>query len=66
MNLKRLLFSLFEHTINLFNSYYNGHIDNFTKDEIRLIKNEINDINILIDEIVEDINYQEVSNKWVF
>lgn len=60
MNLKRLLFSLFEHTINLFNNYYNGHIDDFTIDEIRLIKNEINDINILIDEIVEEVNYQEV------
>ena len=61
MNLKRLLFELFEHTINLFNNYYNGHIDDFTIDEIRLIKNEINDINILIDEIVEEINYLEVS-----
>ena len=65
MNLKRLLFELFEHTINLFNNYYNGHIDDFTIDEIRLIKNEINDINILIDEIVEEVNYQEGENKWV-
>ena len=61
MNLKRLLFHLFEHTINLFNNYYNGHLDNFSIDEIRLIKNEINDINILIDEIVEEVNFQEVS-----
>lgn len=60
MNLKRLLFELFEHTINLFNNYYNDHLDNFSIDEIRLIKNEINDINILIDEIVEEVNYQEV------
>lgn len=61
MNLKRLLFELYEHTINLFNNYYNGHLDNFSIDEIRLIKNEINDINILIDEIVEEVNFQEVS-----
>lgn len=57
MNLKRLLFKLSEHTRNLFNNYYNGHLDDFSIDEIRLIKNEINDINILIDEIVEEVNY---------
>ena len=41
MELKRNIFYIFETTRQLFNSYYNGHDDNFTDEELNDIFNKI-------------------------
>lgn len=41
MEIKRIIFSIFEITRQLFNNYYNGHGDNFTNKELNDIFNKI-------------------------
>lgn len=41
MELKRVIFYIFEIARQLFNSYYNGHENNFTDEELHDIFNKI-------------------------
>ena len=51
MELKRTIFYIFETTRQLFNNYYNGHDDNFTKEEL----NELLDTITELEEQLKDL-----------
>ena len=44
MELKKTIFYMFETTRQIFNNYYNGHDDNFTKEELNEILDKITEL----------------------
>ena len=58
MELKRTIFNIFETTRQLFNNYYNGHDDNFTKEELNDIFNKITELEEQLNEL-KQAHYDE-------
>ena len=58
MELKRTIFYIFEITRQLFNNYYNGHDDNFTKEELNDIFNKITELEEQLNEL-KQAHYDE-------
>ena len=58
MELKRIIFDIFETTRELFNNYYNGHDDNFTKEELNDIFNKITELEEQLNEL-KQAHYDE-------
>lgn len=58
MELKRTIFNIFEITRKLFNSYYNGHDDNFTDKELNEILDNITELEEQLKEL-KKAHYEE-------
>lgn len=58
MELKRIIFYIFETTRQLFNNYYNGHENNFTNEELNEILNKIIELEEQLKEL-KQAHYEE-------
>ena len=58
MELKRTIFYMFETTRQLFNSYYNGHDDNFTDEELNELLDKITELEEQLKEL-KQAHYDE-------
>ena len=58
MELKRTIFNIFEITRKLFNNYYNGHDDNFTKEELNELLDKITELEEQLKEL-KQAHYEE-------
>lgn len=59
MELKRVIFNIFETTRQLFNNYYNGHGYNFTDEELDDIFNKIIELDEQLKEL-KQAHYEEI------
>ena len=58
MELKRAIFNIFEITRQLVNNYYNGHYDNFTKEEPNELLDKITELEEQLKEL-KQAHYEE-------
>lgn len=58
MELKRMIFNIFETTRQLFNNYYNGRDNNFTDEELNEISNKIAELEEQLKEL-KQVHYEE-------
>ena len=63
MELKRNIFYIFETTRQLFNSYYNGHDDNFTDEELNDIFNKIIELEEQLKELKQAYYDETIKNE---